>query len=168
MKIGKNKVVTLTYTLRVNDDKGEIIQKVDEKKPFVHLFGVGSLLPAFEENLSGLEVGETFGFPLDSESAYGNPSDEAILELDKKLFEIDGKIDESIVTVGNMITMEDQDGNPVEGRVLAIKEDIVIMDFNHPLAGENLHFSGEVIDIREATEEETAHGHVHGVGGHQH
>lgn len=168
MKIGKNKVVTLTYTLRVNDAQGEVIQKVDENKPFVHLFGAGSLLPAFEENLTGLETGSEFGFPLLVEEAYGNPSDEAILELDKKIFEIDGVIDESILSVGNMITMENQDGQPVEGRVLAIKEDLVIMDFNHPLAGENLYFSGEVLDVRDASVEESAHGHVHGAGGHHH
>ena len=58
--------------------------------------------------------------------------------------------------------------NPVQGTVLAIKEDNIIMDFNHPLAGENLHFSGQVIDVRDATEEETSHGHVHGDGGHHH
>lgn len=168
MKIGKNKVVTLTYTLRANDAQGELIQKVDEKKPFVHLFGAGSLLPAFEENLDGLETGSEFGFSLAAEEAYGNPSDEAILELDKKIFEIDGIIDESILSVGNMITMENQDGQPIEGRVLDLKDELVIMDFNHPLAGENLYFSGQVLDVRDASVEESAHGHVHGNGGHHH
>ena len=67
-----------------------------------------------------------------------------------------------------MITMQDQNGNPLDGRVLEIHPEKVIMDFNHPLAGKNLHFSGVVIEVREATDEELSHGHVHGPGGHHH
>lgn len=166
MKVSKNTVVTLTYTLRKDNAEGEVIQKVDEKRPFVHLFGAGSLLPAFENNLDGLESGEDFSFGIVAEEAYGNPNDEAIIELEKKIFEIDGAIDEEMLTVGNMITMQDQQGNPLEGKVMAVKEDAVIMDFNHPLAGENLYFSGAILDVREPLEEELSHGHAHGPEGH--
>ena len=168
MKIGKNKVVTMTYTLRQKDEQGEVIQKVDETRPFVQLFGAGTLLPSFEENLDGLEKGDTFGFQLAADQAYGNTSEEAILELEKKIFEIDGKVDTEMVAEGKMITMQDQHGNPLEGKVMAVKEDSVIMDFNHPLAGEDLYFSGTILDVREATAEEIDHGHTHGPGGHQH
>lgn len=168
MKVSKNKVVTLTYTLRQNDENGELIQEVTTERPFVHLFGVGNLLPAFENNLDGLEPDDTFAFHLASDEAYGNQSDEAIIELEKSIFEVDGAIDEEMVAVGKMLTMQDQNGNPLEGRILAIKEDKVIMDFNHPLAGENLYFSGKIIDVRDASAEETDHGHVHGDGGHHH
>lgn len=161
-------MVTMTYTLRFKDKAGDVIQKVDENRPFVQLFGVGTLLPAFEENLDGLEKGDSFGFELPAEQAYGVPSDDAIIELEKKIFLIDGKIDPEIVAEGKMITMQDQHGNPVEGKVLAIKEDSVIMDFNHPLAGEDLYFSGDILDVREATSEEISHGHIHGAGGHHH
>ena len=168
MKVGKNKVVTLTYTLYKNDENGEIIQKVDESRPFVHLFGVGTLLPAFEENLEGLEPGDEFAFSLNAEEGYGTPNEQMILELEKKIFEVDGVMDENLVKEGNTITMQDQNGQPIDGKVLAVKDNSVIMDFNHPLAGENLFFKGKILDVREATEEELAHGHVHGNGGHHH
>ncbi len=64
--------------------------------------------------------------------------------------------------------MQDQDGNPVDGRVLEIKDATVIMDFNHPLAGQDIHFSGKILDVRDATAEELEHNHVHGEGAHQH
>ena len=168
MKVGKNKVVTLTYTLHLNDENGEIVQTVDEQRPFVHLFGVGTLLPAFEENLEGLEPGDEFGFSLTADEGYGNPNDDMIIELEKKIFEIDGKVDDNLVKEGNTITMQDQNGNPLDGKVLAVKDNSVIMDFNHPLAGQNLYFKGKILDVRDATEEELNHGHVHGAGGHQH
>lgn len=168
MKVGKNKVVTMTYTLRYNDENGEIIQQVDEKRPFVQLFGAGALLPAFEQNLEGLEKGDTFSFQLSSKEGYGEPSEEAILELEKKIFEIDGKVDSEMVAEGKNITMQDQNGNPIDGKVVAVKENSVIMDFNHPLAGQNLNFSGTILDVRDATDEEISHGHTHGPEGHQH
>ncbi len=168
MKVGNNKVVTMTYTLHLNDEQGEIVQKVDESKPFVQMFGIGALLPVFESNLSGLEAGDDFGFGLSAEEGYGNPSDEAIIKLEKKIFEIDGKVDTEMVAVGKVITMQDNNGNPLDGKVLAVEEDNVIMDFNHPLAGQSLYFTGSILDVRDASEEELSHGHVHGAGGHQH
>lgn len=168
MKVGKNKVVTLTYTLRLDNNDGDIIQQVTEERPFVHLFGIGTLLPKFEENLDGLESEGEFAFGLTPADGYGEFTNDAIIELEKKIFEKDGAIDEELLKIGNMITMQDQEGRPIDGRVLEIKDDKVVMDFNHPLAGKDLHFSGKVIEVREATEEEMSHGHVHGPGGHQH
>ncbi|NOX85112.1 MAG: peptidylprolyl isomerase [Chlorobi bacterium] len=168
MKVGKNKVVTLTYVLRYDDEKGEIVQEADENKPFVHLFGAGTLLPAFEENLADLAPGETFAFHLSADEAYGETSDKAIIELDKSIFEIDGQIDEEIVAIGKMVAMQDENGRPLDGKVLAIKDKSVIMDFNHPLAGKNLYFTGQIKEVREATEEELSHGHVHGHDGVEH
>lgn len=168
MKIGKNKVVTMTYILRFDNVDGKIIQEVKEEKPFVHLFGNGTLLPAFESNLDGLEPEQQFAFNLTPEKGYGEFNNEAIIELDNSIFEKDGKIDENLVKVGNMITMQDQEGNPIDGKVIELKPDKVVMDFNHPLAGQNLHFSGKVLDVREALKEELSHGHVHGKGGHHH
>ena len=168
MKVGKNKVVTLTYVLRYDNENGEVIQEVTESKPFVHLFGAGTLLPAFEENLYELNTGDSFAFHLTADEAYGESSDKAIVELDKSIFEIDGLIDEDIVAVGKMVAMQDENGRPLDGKVLAIKESSVIMDFNHPLAGKNLFFTGEIKEVREATEEELSHGHVHGNGGVEH
>lgn len=156
----------MTYTLRLNNEQGEIIQKVDESRPFVQLLGAGTLLPAFEQNLGGLDKGDTFGFQLNADEAYGNPSEEAILELEKNIFKIDGEIDQELVAEGKMVTMQDQNGNPMKGKVLTIKEDSIIMDFNHPLAGEDLYFSGIILDVRDAAAEEISHGHAHGAESH--
>jgi len=168
MKVSKNNIVTLTYTLRFDNAEGVIIQKVEDDKPFVHLFGNGTLLPIFEKNLDGLEPGTEFAFGLTSTEGYGELTDTAIIELEKSIFEKDGKVDEELLKIGNLITMQDQQGNPIDGIVKEIKEDKVIMDFNHPLAGKDLYFSGKVLDVREPSEEELSHGHVHGDGGHQH
>lgn len=168
MKVGNQKVVSLTYELRENDAQGALIQKVEKDRPFVYLFGVGGLLPKFEESLDGLSVGEKFSFELSADDGYGQPSQEAIIDLDKKIFEVDGKIDEKLLQLGSSITMQDQDGNPLDGIVLEITDSKVKMDFNHPLAGMDLHFSGDILDIRDASDEEISHGHVHGPHGHHH
>lgn len=168
MKVGNQKVVSLTYELRQKDASGELIQKVEKDRPFVYLFGVGGLLPKFEESLSGLEAGNEFSFELSAKEGYGEHNAEAIIDLDKKIFEVEGKIDENLLLVGNQITMQDQNGNPLDGVVLEIGDDKVKMDFNHPLAGMDLHFSGNILEVREASKEELDHGHVHGAHGHQH
>jgi len=168
MKIGLNKVVTLTYTLRYDNENGDIIQEVNEEKPFVHLFGNGTLLPSFESNLEGSEPEAEFSFSLTSKDGYGEFTNDAIIELENSIFEKDGKIDEELVKIGHLITMQDQEGNPLDGRVIERKADKIVMDFNHPLAGKNLYFSGKVLDVRDASAEELSHGHVHGAGGHHH
>lgn len=168
MKVGTKKVVSLTYELRHQDAQGELIQKVEKDRPFVYLFGVGGLLPKFEESLNGLAVGDKFSFNLSANEGYGQPNDEAVIDLDKKIFEVDGKIDEELLQVGNQITMQDQNGNPLDGVVMEISDDTVKMDFNHPLAGMDLHFSGDILEVRDATAEELSHGHVHGPHGHNH
>jgi FKBP-type peptidyl-prolyl cis-trans isomerase SlyD len=168
MQVADKKVVALTYTLRESNEKGEILQQVDKDRPFVYLFGMGGLLPSFKAQLEGLKAGEKFSFTLPQEEAYGAPTMENVLDLDKKIFEIEGKIDESIVRVGEMVPMEDENGNPLTGTIVEIGDDKVKVDFNHPLAGMDLHFSGEVLDVREPTKEELEHGHVHGPGGVEH
>ncbi len=168
MKVGNQKVVSLTYELREENEQGELIQKVDADRPFVYLFGIGGLLPKFEQNLEGLAVGDQFSFGMTAAESYGEHTEEAIIDVDKQIFEIDGQIDEELLTIGNQITMQDNEGNPLDGIVLEVTDSIVKMDFNHPLAGLDLHFSGEILDVREATSDEMAHGHAHGPGGHHH
>jgi len=168
MKIANNKVVSITYILTESDVQGNLIQEVTKDKPFEVLFGVGALLPKFENALEGLTKGETFGFSLESKDAYGDHQPNAIMELEKKIFEFEGKIDEEMLKVGNAIPMQNDQGQPLNGIIKEVKDDKVVMDFNHPLAGVNLYFTGEVMDVRDATEEEKSHGHVHGPEGHQH
>ncbi|MFH0999883.1 MAG: FKBP-type peptidyl-prolyl cis-trans isomerase [Bacteroidota bacterium] len=168
MKIGKNKVISMTYILSKENVHGELIQEVTKDKPFVVLFGAGALLPKFEENLGGLSVGDSFGFSLSSADAYGEKSDEAIVDLDKSIFEDNGEIDYNFLKIGANIPMQNENGHHLNGHVLEIAERTVKMDFNHPLAGQALYFTGEVLDVREASREELSHGHVHGDGGHHH
>jgi len=165
MNVGENKVVAMTYTLRESNANGEVLQEVNEERPFVYLFGMGGLLPAFKEKLDGLAKGKDFDFILSIEEAYGQPSEENVINVRKEAFEVDGKIDLTMLKEGETIPMEDEEGHTFTGIVQAVKDDHVIMDFNHPLAGLNLHFAGKILDVREPTPEELEHGHAHGIDG---
>lgn len=168
MVVGDKKVVSMTYTLKESNEKGDVIQEVTEDRPFVYLFGIGGLLPAFKANLDGLSKGESFGFILKKEDAYGIPTSENIIKLEKTIFEIDGKFDDEFIIPGAVIPMEDNEGNRLSGKIKEVGDDYVVVDFNHPLAGMDLFFEGKILDIREATSEEIEHGHVHGEHGHHH
>jgi FKBP-type peptidyl-prolyl cis-trans isomerase SlyD len=161
MTIEKDKVVSVTYELKLANGSDEIVEKVNNDRPLEFLLGHGNLLPKFESNLTGLKIGDKFDFILNSDEAYGALSHEAIVDVPKSVFANDGQIDEDIITLGNVIPMMDNQGNRFNGTVKEIGSDSVKMDFNHPLAGENLHFKGEVVGIREATHEELTHGHIH-------
>jgi FKBP-type peptidyl-prolyl cis-trans isomerase SlyD len=168
MQITKNTVVSLSYILKRDDAKGEIIEETKAGDPLVFLFGNGQMLPKFEEHLSTLKTGDDFEFTLASDDAYGEMDQDAIIDLDKSIFEVDGKIDTEMLAKGNVIPMRDDQGNMLQGTVVSIGDDLVRMDFNHPMAGNVLHFKGNVIEVREASAEELSHGHVHGAGGHHH
>lgn len=163
MKIEINKVVSVTYRLEANTDGAEKqhIETAGKEQPLTFLFGSGGLIPAFEENLFGKSVGDAFAFSIDPENGYGIQDPNALVELPMDIFKIDGVIDMELIRVGNMVPMSDSQGNRLDGRVMAVTSDHVKMDFNHPLAGHHLHFSGEVIEVREASAEEIAHGHAH-------
>ena len=164
MIIAKDRVVSLSYELKLAGN-GEIVEQVNNNNPLTFLLGHGNLLPKFESNLSGLKIGDGFDFVLKSDEAYGIISDEAIVDLPKTVFAVDGEVDNNLLTVGNVIPMMDQGGNRFNGRVLEVSSEQVKMDFNHPLAGKDLHFKGEVVDVREASQEELEHGHIHQSGG---
>jgi FKBP-type peptidyl-prolyl cis-trans isomerase SlyD len=161
MIVSQNKVVSLTYELRVNG-KSDVVEAVDRNSPLTFIYGSGSLLPKFEDNLTGLKVGDTFDFDLTSEDAYGNYDDNSIIQVPLQAFQIDGKVDYNLVKIGNKIPMQDSEGHRLTGVVKTVDTDTVTMDFNHPLAGNQLHFKGEITEIRQASEEEMSHGHVHG------
>jgi FKBP-type peptidyl-prolyl cis-trans isomerase SlyD len=168
MEIQNNTVVSITYDLKIGSAEGALVEKVDSSAPFVFLFGAGGLLPEFEENLHGLTAGKSFEFTIESDNAYGPVQEEAIIELPLSIFEVDGLVPDDLLVVGRYLTMQDHQGNPLRGKIEKVGAENVTMDFNHPLAGADLHFKGGVESIREATEEELAHGHVHGEGGHHH
>lgn len=154
MKIEKEKMVSVVYELKRNDANGEVVEQLNEDKPLTFIFGSGQLLPDFEANIVNLEIGSKFEFQLKHDQAYGAVSENAIVEIPKSIFEVDGKLREDLIKVGNMVPMQDNSGQRMDGKVLEISDTIVRMDFNHPLAGENLFFSGKVTEVRQATKEE--------------
>jgi len=168
MQITKNTVVSLNYVLKRDDAKGEIIEETKADDPLVFLYGNGQMLPKFEEHLSTLKAGDDFEFTLSSEEAYGELDQDAIIDLDKSIFEVEGKIDTEMLAIGNVIPMRDDQGHMLQGIVVSVGDEMVRMDFNHPMAGNVLHFKGYVIEVREASAEELSHGHAHGAGGHHH
>ena len=158
MTIQDEKVVALTYTLRVD---GQVKDQATEDQPLEFIFGLGYLLPKFEEYIQGKSVGDTFEFVLSPAEGYGVYDQEAVVELPKHIFEIDGKIQDQLLVVGNVIPMLNQAGGVIPGKVTAVGDDTVTMDFNHDLAGKELHFTGKVTAIRDATEKELTDG-LHG------
>ena len=165
MIVQKDNVVSIVYELRNGSPEGEVVEALTPANPLTFLFGTGGLLPKFEENLNGLGAGDAFEFLLHSEDAYGPVVESAIVHVPKSIFEMDGKINEDLMKLGNMVPMMDAEGRRLNGKIIAIEEEAVQMDFNHPMAGNDLHFKGEVTEVRQATEEEMTHGHVHGAGG---
>jgi len=161
MTISDEKVVTLVYELKVDNSEGDVVETVKEDKPFVFLYGAGLMLPKFEEHLSGLKAGDKFEFTLKSDEAYGKATEEAVMDLPKNIFEVEGKIEEGLLKEGNVIPMQNNEGQKFNGVVMEIGDENVKMDFNHPLAGDDLHFTGHIMDVREATKEELEHKHAH-------
>ncbi len=158
MKIDTNKYVVLSYDLNVGEEgeELELMERATAEKPLEFIFGTNSMLPAFEKNLEGLDPGDNFQFTLTSDEAYGEYDENKIIELPKNIFQIDGKIDEEILFEGNTVPMMDSEGNRLTGSIVSIGDDIVVMDFNHPLAGETMHFKGTVLNVRDASAEEIA------------
>ncbi|MDR1553741.1 MAG: FKBP-type peptidyl-prolyl cis-trans isomerase [Prevotellaceae bacterium] len=153
MKIENNKSIALAYVLKVD---GEIIETVNKENPMRLIFGQGYLLPKFEEKIKGKAIGEIFEFELKAADAYGEIDEDAFIELSKDMFEVNGTIDETLFTVGNVIPMRDSQGNRLNGTVDSVSDTTIVMNFNHPLAGCNLDFTGEVVDVRDVTLEELA------------
>ena len=154
MKIENNKMVSLIYELRENDSSGRIIEALDDARPLIFIYGTGRLLPVFESKISFLETGDHFRFKLNPEMAYGDKREEMIVNVPVAVFETDGKINEDICMVGNEVPMSDSEGNPLTGIINEITDTYVRMDFNHPMAGLDLFFSGKIVEVRDASEEE--------------
>jgi FKBP-type peptidyl-prolyl cis-trans isomerase SlyD len=168
--IAQNSVVTLTYDLSVTDENQQkvLVEQAEADEPMVFLFGHSGLPEEFESQLDGKSTGDSFSFSLTPEQGYGDYDQQAVVEIPKQVFEIDGQVDDQMLQVGNYLPMADNEGNHMQAKVVAIGAEQVTMDFNHPLAGMVMHFDGKIQEVRPATAEELAHGHVHGEGGHQH
>lgn len=158
MKISKNTVVSLSYTMRLDDNNGEIMEDVEASDPFIFLFTDESLLPRFEQEIDGLEVGATFDFTVKPEEAYGVYEEESVVKLPKDIFMIDGRFDAEGVKEGVWVPLSTEDGQSVEAEVIEVGSDTVTVDFNHELAGATLNFQGEVLGVRMASKQEIDQG----------
>ncbi|MDB5025039.1 MAG: peptidylprolyl isomerase [Mucilaginibacter sp.] len=165
MKIEPQHVVSLTYDLYVKQEDGTeaLVESATEEQPLTFLFGAGQMLPKFEENLSPLATGDQYDFRLAAEDAYGDYDDEAVANLPKEMFK-----GTEIPEIGSVVPLQDNNGNHFQGQVVSVAEDAVIVDLNHPMAGQDLHFKGNIINVRPANPEELTHGHAHGPDGHHH
>lgn len=154
--IAENTVASVHYTGTL-PDSGEVFDSSEGRDPLTFLVGHKQMIPGFEEEMMGAKVGERRTFTLEPERAYGQRMEDAVQNIEREQF---GDITPEV----GMMLMSDI--GPFT--VTAVDEKLVEVDFNHQLAGESLEFSVEVVEIRAATEEELAHGHAHGPGGHHH
>jgi FKBP-type peptidyl-prolyl cis-trans isomerase SlyD len=160
MTIKQDSVVTLHYTLK--DDAGEVIDSSASRNPLSYLHGRGNLIPGLERELQGRSAGDKLSVKIEAADGYG--------EYDKALVEqVPRRALKGItnIKVGTQLRGETEHG-PRTVIVTRIVGDMVTLDANHPLAGKNLNFEVEITSVRDATEEELTHGHVHGPGGHHH
>ena len=153
MKVENSKMVSVNYTLTVD---GAVADKSAEGKPLQFICGTGMLLPKFEGAIMGKEPGDKVSFTLEPKDGYGEIEPQAIVELPKTIFMVDGKIAEEILFVGNIIPMANAEGYRMNGVVKAVGEENVTMDFNHPMAGKTLNFDVEVVEVRDVTPEDMA------------
>lgn len=158
MKIEKNSAVTLRF--KVTDSLGKVVEKSTEPMVYLH-GGYGSTLPKIEEALDGQESGFKTTLALSAADAFGERDEGLVQTIPKTQFPPG-------VKVGGQLEGHGDDGRTHVFTVMKIKGDTVLLDGNHPLAGKDLNFSLAVMDVRAASEEEIAHGHVHGEHGHQH
>ncbi len=151
-----NKYVTVAYELYTDNDKGihELVEKAPIEHPFQFISGLGIALDSFESKILALAEGETFDFVLKVDEAYGPYEQDHVIELPKETFAINGRFDKDMVYPGAVLPLVNADGMRFQGLVLELKDNTVIIDLNHPLAGKDLHFKGQVVTMRDATNEE--------------
>jgi FKBP-type peptidyl-prolyl cis-trans isomerase SlyD len=159
MIVEEQNVVTIAYELRDGGPSGELMERMDVNWPFKFLFGTGKLLPAFEEQLRGLSEDDTFEFVLKSEEAYGKVEAGNIIDVPMKAFEVDGVIPPNLIVENTFVSLVDDTGESHQGKILSYTDTHVKVDFNHAMAGKQLHFKGVVLDIRKATVDELIRKH---------
>ena len=153
-KVTDGMVVSLRYVLVAD---GEEVARVDNDDPMEYLHGAEDILPGLESALEGKSVGDTFRVTLPPTDAYGDYDEDEIEEIDREAIPNAEELE-----LGMMVEVEDEEGFSYMAYVSEISDEVVVLDFNHPLAGKTLTYEGEIIGVRSATEDELSHGHVHG------
>ncbi|VAW83024.1 FKBP-type peptidyl-prolyl cis-trans isomerase SlyD [hydrothermal vent metagenome] len=160
MQIEQNKVVTLNYTLTDND--GNVIDQSNDGS-FAYLHGANNIIPGLENALTGKTAGEKMDVAVEPTDGYGERDAEKTQTVPRNMFPEDAEIE-----TGMQFHAQGPDGETLVVTVVKLEDDTVTVDGNHPLAGVALNFDVEVMDVRDASEEELQHGHVHGLEGHDH
>ena len=157
METVENKYITLAYKLySIENGEKEFTEEAPAEHPFQFISGLGLTLEAFESQVKDLKKGDKFDFTIKAEEAYGEYDEEHVIDLPKTIFEIEGKFDSERVVEGAVIPLMTSEGQRINGSVVEVKDDVVVMDMNHPLAGCDLNFVGEVTENRPATNDELA------------
>ena len=157
MKIGKGRVVRMNYTLR--DESGTTIESSQGREPLTYLHGFGHLIPGLEKTLDGSQAGLQTKVTIMPQDAYGEKDPQAVIRAAREDFP------EGLTLEPGVEVQTDTPDGPITFTVVSVEGDEAVLDANHPLAGKTLTFDVEVLDVREATADELAHGHVHGPGG---
>ena len=161
MQIAQDKVVLIHYTL--TDDSGEVLDSSSGGDPLAYLHGKGNIIPGLEKALEGRAVGDKLDVKVEPAEGYGDRDERLVQSVPRRAFG-----DVSKVEPGMQFHAQTSEGQARVVTVTRVQGDMVMVDGNHPLAGQSLNFAVEVADVRDATAEELEHGHVHGPGGHQH
>ncbi|MCZ7615152.1 MAG: peptidylprolyl isomerase [Ignavibacteriaceae bacterium] len=156
-----NKVITINYTLK--DKEGNLLDSTDNGGPFSFITGNMQVLPGLEEALVSMIIGSKKNIKLAAADAYGEYDENAIQKVNRSLFP-----EEAELETGMTYFAHSPEGQHIQFVITKIENDDITVNFNHPLAGKNLEFDVELLDVRDATPEEISHGHVHGPGGHHH
>ncbi|HXU61948.1 MAG TPA: peptidylprolyl isomerase [Polyangia bacterium] len=157
MQVAEKKAVTIKYTLR--DEEGAVLDSTDGRDPLTYLHGAGNLVPGVEEALAGKSAGDEIKVTVPPEKGYGTREEGNIRNVPVR------KLPDGRIQPGATVQLNTNHG-PVIAVVKAVKGDYATIDLNHPLAGKTLKFELQVVEVRDATEEEIAHGHVHAPGAH--
>ena len=160
MQISKHKAVAIEYTL--TNDSGEVIDTSEGQDPLSYLHGAGNLISGLEQALEGKSAGDELKVTISPEDAYGQRIDELVQIVPRDRFEGADELE-----VGMRFHASSDHGETLV-TITDVSDDEVTVDGNHPLAGETLHFEVKIVDVRDASEEEVEHGHIHGPGGHDH
>lgn len=160
MQVARDSVVLIHYTL--TNDAGEVLDSSANGEPLAYLHGGGNIISGLEEALEGKTTGDKLKVAIPAAKAYGEHDPQMVQQVPKRAFQGVGE-----VKAGMRFTAQTEDG-PRQVVVTRVTGDMVTVDGNHPLAGQALNFDVEITEVRAATEEELAHGHVHGAGGHHH
>lgn len=161
MLIARNKVVRFDYTL--TDDSAHVLDTSEGGEPLSYLHGAGNIIPGLETALEGKRAGESLKVRVPAADAYGERHDELVQNIPREMFE-----DGDAIQVGMQFHSSDDDGDTRIVTVVGTDANHVTVDGNHPLAGVPLNFAVTIVEVRDASAEELAHGHVHGAGGHHH